>query len=95
MPKLSKEEYIIKAAKLYGLGEVEIGALKDHLSGKMPNDFIVRRCQYLFDLYDIYVSKEYNDPIDPDEKGIINLDDYAFELSKRRLDNFHNQPFLF
>ncbi len=86
MPKLSKEEYIIKAAKLYGLGEVEIGALKDHLSGKMPNDFIVRRCQYLFDLYDIYVSKEYNDPIDPDEKGIINLDDYAFELSKRRLD---------
>ena len=86
MPKLSKEEYIIKAAKLYGLGEVEIGALKDHLSGKMPNDFIVRRCQYLFDLYNIYVSKEYNEPIDPDEKGIINLDDYAFELSKRRLD---------
>ena len=86
MSKLSKQEYIIKAAKLYGLGEVEIGALRDHLSGKMPNEFIVRRCQFLFDLYDIYVSKEYNEPIDPDEKGIINLDDYAFEVSKRRLD---------
>ena len=86
MPKLSKEEYIIKAAKLYGLGEVEIGALRDHLSGKMPNEFIVRRCQYLFDLYDIYVSTEYNEPIDSDEKGIINLNDYAFEVSKRRLD---------
>ncbi len=86
MPKLSKEEYIIKAAKLYGLGEVEIGALRDHLSGRMPNDFIVRRCQYLFDLYDIYVSTEYNEPIDPDEKGIINLNDYAYECSKRRLD---------
>lgn len=86
MSKISKEEYIIKAAKLYGLGEVEIGALKDHLSGRIPNDFIVRRCKVLFNLYDIYASKEYNEAIDPDEKGIINLDDYAFEPSKRRLD---------
>lgn len=86
MSKLSKQEYIIKAAKLYGLGDVEIGALRNHLDGSMPNEFIVRRCKFLFDLYDIYASKEYNDPIDQDERGIINLDDYAFEFSKRRLD---------
>lgn len=85
MPKLSKTEYILKAAKLYGLGEFEIDALKNHLNGSMPNDYIVRRNEALFRLYDIYNSKEYNEHIDPDENGIINLNDYSFEISKRRL----------
>lgn len=84
--KLSKLDYIVKAAKLYGLGEVEITALRDHLSGKYENEYIERRCKYLFRLYDIYVSEEYNEHIDPDEKGIINLNDYSFEKSKRRLN---------
>lgn len=85
MPKLNKEEYILKAAKLYGLTEIEINALKDHLNGSMPNDFIEKRCKSLFKLYEIYNSKEYNEHIDPDENGIINLNDYAFKISKRRL----------
>lgn len=85
MAKLSKAEFIEKAAKLYGLGEVEIEALRAHLDGSMPNDFIVRRTQPLFRLYDIYNSNEYNEKFDPDENGIINLNDYSFEISKRRL----------
>lgn len=83
--KLSKQEYIIKAAKLYGLGKVEIEALKNHLSGKNTNEYIERRCDFLFRLYDIYKSQEYNEHLDPDEKGIINLNDFSFERSKRRL----------
>ena len=39
--KLSKLDYIVKAAKLYGLGEVEINALKDHVSGKNVNEYII------------------------------------------------------
>lgn len=85
MPKLNKQEYIIKAAKLYGLKQVEIDALENHLNGSMPNDFIVRRCSALFRLYDIYNSKEYNEHIETDADGIICLNDYAFEISKRRL----------
>lgn len=84
--KLSKLDYIVKAAKLYGLADVEIDALRDHLSGKYENEYIERRCKYLFRLYDIYISEEYNEHIDPDEKGIINLNDYSFEKSKRRLN---------
>lgn len=85
MPKLSKDEYIIKAARLYGLGDIEIEGLKNHLNGTMPNDFIERRCAALFRLYDVYNSKEYNEHIDPDADGLINLNDYAFEISRRRL----------
>lgn len=85
MPKLSKDEYIIKAARLYGLGDIEIEGLKNHLNGTMPNDFIERRCAALFRLYDIYNSKEYNEHIDPDADGLITLNDYAFEISRRRL----------
>lgn len=85
MPKLSKEEYIIKAAKLYGLADVEIEGLKNHLNGTMQNDFIARRCAALFRLYEIYNSTEYNERIDPDADGLITLNDYAFEISKRRL----------
>lgn len=87
MAKLSKQEFILRAAKLYGLGEVEIGALRNHLNGKMVNDFIERKTQYLFRLYEIYNSNEYNEKIDTDENGIINLNDYSFEISKRRLTN--------
>ncbi len=85
MPKLSKEEYIIKAAKLYGLVDVEIEGLRNHLNGTMPNEFIERRCAALFRLYEIYNSTEYNERIDPDADGLITLNDYAFEVSKRRL----------
>lgn len=83
--KLSREKYIIEAAKLYGLSEIEIDALESHLSGRQPNEYIVRRNQFLFRLYEVYRSKEYNDQIDTDENGIINLNDYSFEVSKRRL----------
>ena len=85
MQKLNLNEYILKAAQLYGLTYAEIKALEKHLNGKVPNDFIVRRCQPLFRLYSIYNSEKYNEYIDPDENGIINLNDYAFEISKRRL----------
>ena len=83
--KKTKQEYILEAAKLYGLGKVEIDLLKSHLDGSMPNEFIERKTKFLFRLYDIYNSKNYNDKIDTDENGIINLNDYAFEFSKRRL----------
>ena len=83
--KKSKQDYILEAAKLYGLGEVEITALKNHLDGSQPNDFIVRKTEFLFRLYDVYKSTEYNDKIDTDDNGIIKLNDYAFEVSKRRL----------
>lgn len=85
MPKLNKKEFILSAARLYGLGEVEIGALEAHLDGSMPNEFIVRRTAALFRLYDVYESNEFNEKFDTDENGIIKLDDYAFEISKRRL----------
>lgn len=83
--KKTKQNYILEAAKLYGLGEVEINALRAHLDGSQPNDFIVRKTEFLFRLYDVYKSTEYNDKIDTDENGIIQLNDYAFEVSKRRL----------
>ena len=85
MPKLSEEEYILKAASLYGLSEVEIDALAKDFSGEVPNDYIRRRCKALFDLYEIYKSKEYNEHIDPDDDGLIILNDYAYKVSKRRL----------
>ena len=61
MPKLTKQEYLIKAAKLYGLSEVEIEGLENHLNGTMPNDYIMRRCDSLVRLYKIYDSKKYNE----------------------------------
>lgn len=85
MAKLSKQEFILKAAKLYGLGEVEIGALESHLDGSMPNDFIVRRAEALFRLYETYKTNNYSDKFDKNENGIINLNNYSFEISKRRL----------
>lgn len=85
MPKLSKQEFILRAAKLYGLGEVEIGALEAHLNGSMPNEFIVRRTEALFRLYEVYKSNEFNEKFGTDENGVINLNDYSFEISKRRL----------
>ncbi len=87
MTKLTKKEYILKAAKLYGLTNYEIEALEKHLDGVMPNEFIERRNKRLFQMYEIYQSKEYNDRMDTDENGIINLDDYSFIVSKRRLLN--------
>lgn len=83
--KLPKEKYIIEAAKLYGLSDFEIESLEKHLSGKQQNEYIARRNQFLFRLYEVYKSKEYNDKINTDENGIINLNDYSFEVSKRRL----------
>ena len=85
MPKLSEEEYILKAASLYGLSDMEIDALKKDFSGEQPNEYIRKRCKALFDLYEIYKSKEYNDKIDTDENGLIIIDDYAYKISKRRL----------
>lgn len=87
MPKLTKKEYIVKAAKLYGLEKVEIDALKKHLDGMQINDFIARRCGVLYRLYKIYKSKGYNKHIKPDEDGLINLNNYSFEKSKKRLEN--------
>ncbi len=81
----SKKEYILEAAKLYGLVDVELEALKKHLEGVQPNEYIERRTKYLFRLYDIYMSKDYNERIETDDNGIINLNDYSFEVSKRRL----------
>lgn len=83
--KRTKQDYILEAAKLYGLGEVEINALRNHLDGSQPNDFIVRKTEFLFRLYEVYKSTEYNDKIDTDDNGIIQLNDYAFEVSQRRL----------
>lgn len=83
--KLSKQEYILKAAKLYGLGNVEIEALTNHLNGSMPNDFIRRRTDSLFRLYDIYSQDENPERIKMNSEGIVDLNDYSFEISKRRL----------
>ena len=85
LDEILKIKYILEAAKLYGLGQVEITALKDHLEGRTENKFIVRRTKFLFRLFDIYKSTKYNDKMGTDENGIINLNDYSFEVSKRRL----------
>lgn len=85
MNKLSKKDFILSAARLYGLGEVEIEALEAHLDGKIQNDFIVRRTAALFRLYEVYKSDEFNEKFSTDENGVINLNDYSFEISKRRL----------
>lgn len=86
MPKLNKQEYILRAAKLYGLGHVEIEALKNHLDGSDPNDFIQRKTEYLFRLYDIY-KEENGEKIRKGPDGIINLNDFSFEKSRRRLSD--------
>lgn len=85
LDEILKRKYILEAAKLYGLGQVEIDALKAHLDGQFKNEFIVRRTQFLFRLYDVFKSTKYNEKIDTDENGIINLNEYSFEISKRRL----------
>lgn len=83
--KLSKKEYIIKAAKLYGLEQYIIDDLEKHLDGSKPNEFVKRKTDFLFRLYDTYNSKEYNSQIDLDENGIIKLDDYYYVISNKRL----------
>lgn len=85
MPKLSKADYILKAASLFGFSDIEIEGLRKHLDGSSPNEYIEKRCKSLFDLYKIYDSTEYNEQIDPDDNGIISLDDYAYKVSQRRL----------
>lgn len=87
LAKISKKEYILRAAALLGVSNLEIDALEKDLDGTMPNDYIRRRCKYLFDLYDIYMSKEFNDHIDPDDDGLITLDDYAYRISKKGLSD--------
>lgn len=84
MAKLSKQEYILKAAKLYGLGNVEIEALRNHLDGSDPNNFIERKENFLFRLYDIYNSED-GEKIKMNKDGVINLNDFSFEKSERRL----------
>lgn len=85
MNKLSKKEYILKAAKLYGLTNFEITDLEKDLDGTIENDFIERRTKPLFNMYNKYISKDFNEHMSTDENGIINLDDYSFVISKRRL----------
>ena len=48
----AEQKYILKAAKLKGVPEVEIEGLRKHFSGEMPNDFVVRRNADLFKLLD-------------------------------------------
>lgn len=75
--------YIEKAGKLCGLGDYEIESLRDHITGKYINPFICRRNIPLFTLYQFYKSDKYNERIDPDDDGIIDLDDYAYITSSR------------
>lgn len=75
--------YIEKAGKLSGLGDYEIEGLKDHITGAYKNPFICRRNISLFSLYQFYKSDKYNERIDPDDDGVIDLDDYAYITSSR------------
>lgn len=77
--------YITKAGKLYGLGDFEIESLKSHITGEDRNPYICRRNIPLFNLYQFYKSDKYNEQIDPDDNGIIDLDDYAYITSSRAL----------
>lgn len=77
--------YITKAGKLYGLGDYEIESLKNHITGEDRNPYICRRNIPLFSLYQFYKSDKYNEQIDPDDNGIIDLDDYAYITSSRAL----------
>lgn len=77
--------YIEKAGRLYGLSDYEIESLKNHITGKDINPFICRRNIPLFSLYQFYKSDKYNERIDPDDDGIIDLDDYAYITSSRAL----------
>lgn len=85
MAKLTKIEYILKAAKLYGLAEHEIKGLERTIKGETEDPFIMKRNAKLFSMYEKYSSKDYNERMQADEEGIINLDDYYFIISKRRL----------
>lgn len=75
--------YIEKAGRLYGLADFEIESLKDHIKGVDINAFICRKNLPLFSLYRFYKSDKYNERIDPDDDGIIDLDDYAYIQSSR------------
>lgn len=75
--------YIEKAGKSCGLGDYEIESLRNHITGTDINPFICRRNIPLFSLYQFYKSDKYNERIDPDDDGIIDLDDYAYITSSR------------
>lgn len=75
--------YIEKAGKSSGLSDYEIESLRNHITGTDINPFICRRNIPLFSLYQFYKSDKYNERIDPDDDGIIDLDDYAYITSSR------------
>lgn len=87
MNKLSKKEYILKAARLYGLTDFELKDLEDYLNGNFDNKYIAKRNIKLFRMYHTYISPKYNEHISVDENGIIDLDNYLFIISKRRLQD--------
>ncbi len=75
--------YIERAGASCGLGDFEIESLRNHLTGKDINPYICRRNIPLFSLYQFYKSDKYNERIDPDDDGMIDLDDYAYITSSR------------
>lgn len=77
--------FISKAGSLYGLNEFEIESLKNHITGEDINPYICRRNIPLFNLYQFYKSDKYNEQIDPNDNGVIDLDDYAYITSSRAL----------
>lgn len=82
--ELSKEEYIVKAAKLYGVEDVEVEALKNHLQGDMKNAYLERRNEMLFKLYDKYKRGD-NKPLEVyAEEGFIDLDEADILLSRKK-----------
>lgn len=81
--KLSKKEYILKAAKLCGVEKVELEALKKHLDGKLKNPYVEERNLNLFKLYELYEKEEYH-PLEIDEEGIINLNKNNLVISKKK-----------
>lgn len=68
-----EKRYILKAARLKGVADVEIEGLEKHLSGKAPNDFVVKRNADLFQLLEKR-KKEKKGLVTAGKKAYVNLE---------------------
>ena len=88
--QLTEEEqkYILKAAKLKGVSEVEIEGLRKHFSGERPNDFVVRRNSDLFKLLD-KKKKSKKGLIKSKDEAYINLDNVIVSKPETEMSGIH------
>lgn len=86
------KEFVRSVGKAYGLIDSEIKDLLNHIedpNGRDRNPLVCRKNNQLFTLYEMSKSNSYPKPLNPDDYGIIDLDDYAFIISHRGLDGIN------